>query len=56
MTKKVKVGLVGFGTVGSGVAKILVEQRAVIAAKTGIDIDLDGRVGPQLSAPGLAGR
>ncbi len=40
MVKKVRVGLVGFGTVGSGVAKILVEQRADITARTGLDIEL----------------
>ncbi len=40
MSKKVKVGLIGFGTVGTGVAKILLEQRAEIEEKTGIDIEL----------------
>ena len=40
MSKKVKVGLIGFGTVGSGVAKILLEQRAEIEEKTGVDIEL----------------
>lgn len=38
--KLVKVGLVGFGTVGSGVAKIILEQADSIAAKTGIRLQL----------------
>ena len=38
--KEVKVGLVGFGTVGSGVAKILLEDADKIAAKTGIRLRL----------------
>jgi len=37
MAKKiVKIGLVGFGTVGSGVAKLILEDGDRIAAKTGI--------------------
>ena len=38
--KLVKVGLVGFGTVGSGVAKLLIEDSNQIAAKTGIRLKL----------------
>jgi len=38
--KIVKVGLVGFGTVGSGVAKIILEDGDTIAAKTGIRLQL----------------
>lgn len=38
--KVVKVGLVGFGTVGCGVAKIILEQADEIAAKTGIRLEL----------------
>ncbi len=38
--KIVKVGLVGFGTVGSGVAKLILEDGARIAAKTGIRLQL----------------
>ncbi|MFC1677840.1 homoserine dehydrogenase [Planctomycetota bacterium] len=38
--KTVKVGLVGFGTVGSGVAKIILEQADSIAAKSGIRLEL----------------
>ena len=36
----VNVGLIGFGTVGAGVAKILLEQADVIAQKTGIHLQL----------------
>jgi homoserine dehydrogenase len=38
--KTVKVGIVGFGTVGAGVAKILLEDAAAIEAKTGIKLEL----------------
>jgi homoserine dehydrogenase len=38
--KIVKVGLVGFGTVGSGVAKIILEDGDAIAAKTGVRLKL----------------
>jgi homoserine dehydrogenase len=36
----VKIGLVGFGTVGSGVAKLLLEEADPIAAKTGLRLQL----------------
>lgn len=38
--KVIKIGLVGFGTVGSGVAKILLEDRQMILEKTGLDLQL----------------
>jgi homoserine dehydrogenase len=38
--KTIKIGLVGFGTVGSGVAKILLEDSDYIKAKTGIKLEL----------------
>ncbi len=38
--KSVRVGLVGFGTVGCGVARLLVEQGEVLRAKTGIRFEL----------------
>ena len=38
--KTVKVAIVGFGTVGSGVAKILLEDADYIEAKTGIRLEL----------------
>ena len=36
----VKVGLAGFGTIGSGVAKLLIEEGDLIAAKTGLRLIL----------------
>ena len=38
--KKVKIGLVGFGTIGSGVAKLLTDEADSIAAKTGLRLEL----------------
>ena len=38
--KKVKVGLVGFGTVGCGVARLILEDADSIAAKTGLRLEL----------------
>ena len=38
--KHVRVGLVGFGTVGTGVAKLICEQGDMIAAKTGVRLEL----------------
>jgi len=38
--KVVKVGIVGFGTIGSGVAKILLEQADNIASKTHVRVEL----------------
>jgi len=35
-----RVGLIGLGTVGGGVAKLLLERRAEIAARTGMDLEL----------------
>ncbi|MBA4373434.1 MAG: homoserine dehydrogenase [Thermodesulfovibrio sp.] len=36
----INVGIIGFGTVGTGTAKILINNRAVIRERTGIDINL----------------
>ena len=36
----IKIGLVGFGTVGSGVAKLIAEEADSIAAKTGLRLEL----------------
>ena len=36
----VKIGLAGFGTVGSGVAKLILEDAEAMAAKTGIRLEL----------------
>ena len=38
--KIIKVGLVGFGTVGTGVAKLIIEEADSIAAKTGLRLEL----------------
>ncbi len=38
--KRVKVGLVGFGTVGTGVAKLICEKADDIAAKMGVRLEL----------------
>lgn len=38
--KKINVGLIGFGNVGSGVIKILRERRALLKAKIGLDINV----------------
>ena len=38
--KNIKIGLVGFGTVGAGVAKIILENANAIAAKTGLRLEL----------------
>ena len=36
--KKVKIGIIGFGTIGSGVAKALKSKRTLLKEKSGIDI------------------
>ena len=36
--KKISVGIIGFGTVGAGVAKILIENSSVITARVGAEI------------------
>jgi homoserine dehydrogenase len=38
--ENVKIGLVGFGTVGSGVARIILENAPAIAARTGLHLEL----------------
>ena len=49
--KKVKVGLVGFGTVGAGVAKILLENADSIEQRTGIAIELTRIVDLDITTP-----
>ena len=38
--KKLSIGLVGLGTVGSGVARILLERRQELSARAGVDLEL----------------
>lgn len=40
MVDSINVGLIGFGTVGSGVAKILLEKRSELKQRTGMDFVL----------------
>ena len=49
--KHVKVGLVGFGTVGCGVARIILENAEQIAAKTSVRIELACVVDVDLDSP-----
>jgi len=52
MTEKiVKIGLAGFGTVGSGVAKIILQQADSIAAKTGLRLQLSCVVDKDVDSP-----
>src|SRR5437660_208829 len=37
---KVRCAIIGYGTVGAGAARILIENRAEILRKTGLDIEL----------------
>ncbi len=37
---KINIGLIGFGTIGSGVAKYLMERRGLLLERTGIDFNL----------------
>ena len=38
--KKVNVGLIGFGNIGSGVVKILRDKKSLLSEKTGLDINI----------------
>ena len=38
--KKVNVGLIGFGNIGSGVVKILRDRKTLLNQKTGLDINI----------------
>jgi len=40
MKSSIKIGLIGLGTVGAGVVRILTEQRALIGRRLGCDLDL----------------
>ncbi|HWR58641.1 MAG TPA: homoserine dehydrogenase [Thermodesulfovibrionales bacterium] len=37
---KISVGIIGFGTVGSGTARILLQNRDILSRRTGFDIDI----------------
>ncbi|MGC8766255.1 MAG: homoserine dehydrogenase [Brevinematia bacterium] len=50
---KVKVGLVGFGTVGGGVVDILQSNREIIYKRTGIDIELKYVASKNFSSSGV---
>ncbi len=49
--RTVKVGIVGFGTIGCGAAKILLEQADSISAKTGLRLELAMVVDVDLDRP-----
>lgn len=49
--KKVKVGIVGFGTVGSGVAKLLLENTDSIRNRTGLELELAAVVDVDTKSP-----
>jgi homoserine dehydrogenase len=38
--RKINIGIIGFGTVGSGVVKILRDKKSFLAEKTGIEINI----------------
>ncbi len=40
MISRVGVGIIGFGTVGMGVAKILLENTALIGRRVGVPIEI----------------
>jgi len=49
--KAVKVGLLGFGTVGSGVVRLLLENREMLARRLGTDLVLAKVADPDLERP-----
>ena len=49
--KTVKIGIVGYGTVGTGVAKILFENADVISERTGLNLELVRVVDTDISSP-----
>jgi homoserine dehydrogenase len=48
--KKINVGLIGFGTVGSGVVKILREKKSFLSEKIGLEINIKKICDKDLSA------
>ncbi len=53
MAKSVKVGVIGFGTVGGGVVDILQQNRELIRNRTGVDIELKSVVSKNFSNVGV---
>ena len=51
MNKKIRVGIVGFGIVGSGVAKLLLEDADIIKKRTDLDIELAVVVDTDTTSP-----
>lgn len=51
MHKRVKVAIIGFGTVGAGVAKIILEQAEHIRHKTALQLELVHMVDTDLTRP-----
>ena len=49
--KPVRVGLIGFGTVGSGVVRLLTEQRDLLSRRLGADLILARVADPDLTRP-----
>jgi homoserine dehydrogenase len=49
--RTIKVGLVGFGTIGAGVAKLITEESDLIAEKTGLRLQLGCVVDIDTSSP-----
>lgn len=50
-----RVGVIGLGTVGTGVARLLLERRAEIAARTGVDLELAAAADLDVSRAGELG-
>jgi homoserine dehydrogenase len=40
MMKKIKIGMLGCGTVGTGVIKTLIKNKNIISAKTGVELEI----------------
>ena len=38
--KRINIGLIGFGNIGSGVVKILRDKKSFLCEKTGLDINI----------------
>jgi homoserine dehydrogenase len=49
--KAIKVGIIGFGTVGSGVVRLLTERREMLARRLGTDLVLAKVADPDLERP-----